>query len=402
MATIFERLLGRNQQDIVDQSTYTFSISGGQTRTGEAIDAEKALKNATVFTCVSIVASTVAQLPWGVERKTADGTQTVEHPALQLLHRPNAIQSEYEFKHNLIVDLLTHGNAYVLKVVTKSGKTIELIPLDADKVEITRSASGKRTYTFDNSNVYGEDQLIHIRDFANHTTDGLSKVLQCANLVAVDNAIDYSMADIFKNGNAVAGVIEYPTNVPPEAAAAITEGYSKKFGANGSARGGVMVLGDGGEFTQLNPLTAADSDMLKLKEQTIARICAVFNVPSYMLEQSNGTQYNNLSQRQTSFYRDSIAPLLTNIEQKLSAALLGADYKLCVAFDHQDLVKGDLETSINIAVSGVRNGVLTQNEGRTLIGYNPHDQEGADDLLDINFTDNPANEEERELDDESE
>ena len=285
----------------------------------------------------------------------------------------------------------------MLKVVTKSGKIIELIPLDALKIEITRSASGKRTYTFDKANVYDESQIIHIRDFANHTTDGLSKVLQCANLVAIDNQIDYQMADIFRNGSALSGVVTFPTDVDKATADNLVESWKGKFGANGSARGGVLVLGNGAQLEQLSPLTAADSDMLQLKEQTISRICAVFKVPSYMLEQSNGTQYNNLSQRQTSFYRDSIAPLVMNIEQKLSMALLGTDYSLCVSFDTQELIKGDLATAVQVAVSGVRNGVLTQNEGRELIGYNPMDQEGADELLAITETDNPANEEEREL-----
>ena len=79
-------------------------------------------------------------------------------------------------------------------------------------------------------------------------------------------------------------------------------------------------------------------------------------------------------------------------------ALLGSDYTLCVSFDTQELIKGDLASAVNVAVSGVRNGVLTQNEGRELIGYNPMDQEGADDLLQITETDNPANEDERLLD----
>ena len=93
MATIFERLLGRNNQEILKDSNYTFSISGGQTRTGENIDAKTALKNATVFSCVSIVAASVAQLPWGVNRKTNNTITSVDHPALALLRRPHSIQS---------------------------------------------------------------------------------------------------------------------------------------------------------------------------------------------------------------------------------------------------------------------------------------------------------------------
>lgn len=405
MVSVFERLFGGSGRQSSDDYTvaspmseYSFSIVGGQTRTGESISPTSALKNSTVFSCVSIVSSTVAQLPLNVYRKVDGGKEPVENPVSKLLRRPNDIQTGYEFKSALVTDMLTYGEAFILKVITASGKVTELVPMDPDKMEVTRSATGRRTFTYNKSTVYTEKQIIHFQDFSNTACQGLSKVNQCANLVAIDNAIDYQMADVFSNGNSVSGVLSYPTAVPPETAKGITEGYKSKFGQKGSARGGVMVVGDGAQFKQLDTLSPADADMLKLKEQTIARIAAVFKVPSHLLELSTATKYNNLSQRQSAFYRDGIAPLLVNIQQKLELALLGGDESLCIEFDVQDFIKGDLVSAVNVGVSGVRNGVLTQNEARELAGYNASEQEGTNSLLRVNYTDNPANEADREAD----
>lgn len=192
-------------------------VGGKSSRTGEVITPENALQNPTVFACVSLLAQTVAQLKWGVSQKGVVGFSPVtDHPIMALLDRPNSQMSDFEFKHSIVVDLLTYGNAYILKVVTKSGKIIELVPLRADQMTFLLSASGKQSYRHENGTVYPADRIIHIRDFIGSNIDGLSKVNQCANLVAIDNAIDNTMADTFRNGTAISGVVSFPEDVPPE------------------------------------------------------------------------------------------------------------------------------------------------------------------------------------------
>lgn len=359
-----------SSQNSISPTTPSMQYVGGKaSRTGEVITPENSLQNPTVFACVSLLAQTVAQLKWGVSRKGVVGFSPVtDHPIMALLDRPNSQMTDYEFKHSIVVDLLTYGNAYILKVVTKSGKIIELVPLRADQMSFLLSATGKQSYRHENGTVYPADKIIHIRDFIGSSIDGLSKVNQCANLVAIDNSIDNTMADTFRNGTAITGVVSFPEDVPPEVKKAFGDAWTEKFGGRGTSRGSIAVLDGGATFKQVESLSPVDAAMLENKKLTMTRIAAVFRVPAYAIEIADGSKYDNLSQRQSGFYRDSIAPLIKNIQLKLTDGLL-TDSSLEIEFDPSDLIKGDMQTAVAVAVSATGAGLLSIDEGRDLIGY---------------------------------
>ena len=93
-----------------------------------------------------------------------------------------------------------------------------------------------------------------------------------------------------------------------------------------------------------------------------------------MLEIFSGAKYSNVQVRNTAFYRDSIAPLTTLIEQKLTFGLLG-DSGLTIRFDAADLLRGDLQQATAVAVDAVGAGLLSVDEARALMGYSPMAEE---------------------------
>ena len=356
----------------ITNGNFTFAI-GANPQSAEQVTPENAMKNATVFTCLSVLGTAVSQLPVAVMAKEDKSFSPVNHYVNDLLSSPNASQSQYEFLYGIVIDLMLYGNCYLQKVVTSSGKIIELVPLPANEVETVLSISGKRTFLL-NKRVYTEKEVIHLRDFVGQEAQGLSRVKQTAQLVAIDNAIDGLIADTFVNGTSASGIVSFPEDVEPATAQAFTDAWSRKFGKGGTTRGSVAVIGGGATFNQLKPMSPADGDIQSLKEQTTARIGAVFRIPSHMLEIFSGAKYSNVQVRNTAFYRDSIAPLTTLIEQKLTAGLL-ADTNLTVRFDSSDLLRGDLQQSTAVAVDAVGAGLLTVDEARNLMGYSPMAEE---------------------------
>jgi phage portal protein BeeE len=74
---------------------------GHKVPAGVYVDAENALKNATVWACVQYLASTVAQLPWRVMQEQANGGAVVylSSPVDWLLHkRPNPEMGSFSFR----------------------------------------------------------------------------------------------------------------------------------------------------------------------------------------------------------------------------------------------------------------------------------------------------------------
>lgn len=353
-------------------SNFTFSIAANPNSAVE-VTPENAMTNATVFTCLSVLGTAVSQLPVAVMKEGDKSFSPVKHYVNDLLKKPNASQSQYEFLYGIVVDLMLYGNCYVQKITTSSGKVIELVPLPANEVETVLSISGKRTFIL-NKKVYTEKEIIHLRDFVGQEAQGLSRVKQTARLVAIDNAIDVLIADTFVNGTSASGIVSFPDDVEPTTAQAFTDAWSRKFGKGGTTRGSVAVIGGGATFQQLSPLSPADGDIQSLKEQTTARIGAVFRIPSHMLEIFSGAKYSNVQVRNTAFYRDSIAPLTTLIEQKLTFGLLG-DSGLTIRFDAADLLRGDLQQATAVAVDAVGAGLLSVDEARALMGYSPMAEE---------------------------
>lgn len=362
----------KNDDIPITNGNFTFAI-GANPHSAQTVTPENAMKNATVFTCLSVLGTAVSQLPVAVMTKGDKSFSPVNHYVNDLLSHPNATQSQYEFLYGIVVDLMLYGNCYLQKITTSSGKVIELVPLPADEVETTISMSGKRTFIL-NKKIYSEKEIIHLRDFVGQEAQGLSRVKQTAQLVAIDNAIDALIADTFTNGTSASGIVSFPDDVEPAMAQAFTDAWSRKFGKGGTTRGSVAVLGGGAVFQQLKPMSPADGDIQQLKEQTTARIGAVFRIPSHMLEIFSGAKYSNVQVRNTAFYRDSIAPLTTLIEQKLTQGLLG-DTNLTVRFDSSDLLRGDLQQSTTVAVDAVGAGLLSVDEARALMGYSPMAEE---------------------------
>ena len=385
--TIWERLFGR-RRDARSQQTY-YPVVTSSTRTGETITPEKALRNSTVFSCVNVIADNIAQLPWGVYDESNGQSNQVSYTDLDdVLRIPNAVNTPYEIKHATVVNMLTHGNAYWLVVRTDSGRVVTMTPLDPDKVKVGTNTAGRAVYTYkegQETRNYRASSIVHFRDFSTHLVNGLSRVEQCADLIAQSNAIEYLSSDIFRNGSGVSGVISSEQAIPPDVQKKLIDAWHANFSQASKARGGLAVLGSGMEYTPFDPMKATDADLQNMKRLVIAQICGVFRVPTQYVELGDNNKYNNVSQKQTAFFRDTISPLVKSIEERLTMAFL-SEPNLKVKFDVTDIQRGDRQTQMNIAVSGVSNGIITPNEAREYLEMNRIDDPAADMLGSANTT----------------
>jgi phage portal protein BeeE len=87
-------------------------------------------------------------------------------------------------------------------------------------------------------------------------------------------------------------------------------------------------------------------------------------------------KYSNLRQAQTGFYRDTLLPLISVIEESINLKLGGNNSM--AKFDVSMLLKGDIESQTRVAVQLVTGGILTPNEAREYLEYEM--VEGGDSL----------------------
>ena len=91
------------------------------------------LKNAIVYRCVNEISKGASAVPFVIK----NGDQIVEqHPLIDLLMRPNPLQSYSEFFNSLYGYVLLSGNAYILRVGSELGAPKELHQLRPDRIAI--------------------------------------------------------------------------------------------------------------------------------------------------------------------------------------------------------------------------------------------------------------------------
>ena len=146
---------------------------------------KNALKEATVFACIRILADAVGKLPVKIYQDKEGKQSASSHYLVPLLkNRPNPWMSARDFFKALEVQRNTYGNAYawldVATVGRNAGKVQGLYPLDSTKITIYIDNSGLLpgkgslwyVYTGEEGKQYKlrPDELLHIKGL---TFDGI-------------------------------------------------------------------------------------------------------------------------------------------------------------------------------------------------------------------------------------
>jgi HK97 family phage portal protein len=378
---------------------------------GRVLDMSTLSRNSTVMACVNAKARALAQLPIKIMAYDADGkmVDAVTDPNVStrdkakakavynLLNNPNNYQSSYEFWYQWSMWYDLSGETFTAlwrKEQTNSMLTpMEMYLLDSTLITAQITPTRYPTYRLSTS-TYGFNkdepldyfQVIHASEMAWQGSAGFNKGILATELISLDQDIDLYANFIMLNGAKPSGMFVTDQVIPDakfkEIAARLKEAWTSLTGSRStdlSKPGQGMLLDNGMKYMPLNMLTLQDADARELKNQTMKRICGLFGVPPAMLGIAD-MKYNNTQTMMDEFYKSTMSPLITNIEQKFKTALLGGYPNLCIQFQTEDFLKGAPLDQMNYAVAGVNSGIITPNEAREYLGK--QNMEGADELKD--------------------
>ena len=93
-------------------SAYGFLMGGSAS--GKYVNERSAMQMTAVYSCVRILAESVAGLPLHLYKYTGAGSEKAQgHPLYRLLHdEPNPEMTSFVFRETLMTHLLLWGNAY--------------------------------------------------------------------------------------------------------------------------------------------------------------------------------------------------------------------------------------------------------------------------------------------------
>jgi HK97 family phage portal protein len=342
-----------------------------------------ALAISTTWTCVSILSEAIASLPCKLMRRTDSGhVEETTNPLFRLLaFSPNPEQTAFQFWSTMVGCSALTGNSYALvmrKDKSKNSPVESIWPLHPLKTEPLRQKDGSLVFKTSDGMQDGTYRLIDAADilhfplFSMDGIRGVGPVSAAIDTFANARAMEKYSARFFANDATPPSLLIRKGDPPkdPKVQAEIRESWrAAHSGENQHTQG--FLFGDWDVKTiGLNPEATS---LIASRNYTRADIAAMFKIPPQMvgsLEKMTGSNYTS---QQLSFVVEALMPIVTRIEQVLKLRLLNSpgSEDLFFKIDVRQRLRGDDESQLRTLALGRQWGILTSDECRIALGYNP-------------------------------
>jgi HK97 family phage portal protein len=355
-----------------------------------------------VYQCIELRMNSAGEPPICAYRKTGTDeeklTDAADEPALALFKQPNPFMDRSRFWQTVVMHLDLGGNAYLEKVRSGAGKTIELWPLRPDRVTIKpdpTSFIGGYTYKLGTQTFQlAAEDVIHIK--YPHPLDdfyGLSKLQVLAGRVDLDVWTRKFTEAFFRNAGVPAGLLSIQKQMSPQEREDMRRRFRELYGGEQGWHK-VLVVDTGPNqsvsYTPMGlPLGENGLGMNSLQQQIEAKICGVFGVPMSLIPTLVGAQANRgqtaaVSDREV-FWEQTMIPLFKNLDAAMTMGLAD-EYPDIDRFEHDLSTIAALQEDQDKLHARWRDnwshGLCTWEEARQKIGLPEEpDEEGVVMLL---------------------
>ncbi len=355
------------------------------TESGIVVSDERALQVAAVWSCVRLIAETVASLPLGFYR-TAEGDDRVKlersHPLVDLFSRkPNGMMTPQEFREAMTCQLALWGNAYA-RIDWIGERPVALTPIKPEAVTPVRM-NGEITYHYATDKgvaVLAQKSVMHLKGFGTDGVIGLSPLSYARNVLGLTVSADKYAASNFANGGRPGGVLSLDRFLDPKQRELVRELYSN-LSATADNAGKLWVLEGGMKYESIS-IPPDDMQMLESRQFQLGEIARIFRVPSHLINDSEkSTSWGSgIEQLNIAFLQYTLRPYLTRWESVIRDSLLTPVERETVVAEHnvEGLLRADSAARANFYAQMAQNGLMTRNEIRRKENLPWID--GADDL----------------------
>ena len=299
----------------------------------------------------------------------------VDPAALSLLTgRATEMVTGWDLRRWLVTESISQGNAYAYLARTYSGEVAEIIPLDRGRVTIDW-ATDPYSYLLDGKPVPSAD-LLHIKSgYGRWAFRGESPLDKCRTQLQLIADLDTWAATMSATGSTRRLAFKFPTPISEQAKQSLLLSWRAKHARAGGS-GEPLIIDGGGTIEGVSgsdDLTALTS----ARTAAMGEIARALNVPLAFLAASEaGTQVTMDAQR--ALVDQTLHPWARRIESELTAKLLPG-YR--VEHDLQELLRGSMKDTGKMLGQLVQNGVLTPNDARWVLGFEPINEPMADELM---------------------
>jgi len=337
----------------------------------------------TLYACLNRISSDIGKLPYTLQQTNQNGTSTtVENPAYSpVLRKPNAFQTQAQFREYWSLTKLTQGNAYILKRRDNRDVVVDLYVLDPERVMPMVSDAGEVYYqlyidplntlpaNYPAANlIVPAKEIIHDRCMVVHNPLIGIPPLAAAYWPALKNMkILRSATEFFANNAQPGGILTAPAGMSEEDAKQVQDYWSANF--TGANAGKVAIVGADMKFTAF-AMKSIDSQMIEQMKYSDIQICQPFGIKPYKIglePPPSGWKSYDIN---TEYYGDALQTHIEHMESLLNEGLkvtapLSVELNLDPLLRMDEIAKATVETQL------VGGKIKQPDEGRLRFNLSP-------------------------------
>lgn len=380
----FGRILGafraspnRPSTSLANPASWMFD--GSASKTGIAITEDSAMRLSAVFGAVRVISETIATLPWDVKQDVEDSTRTADaHPINKLIHHPNGMMTDFNFREVCQAHLCLHGNAFIAIKRNEAGQPTKLIPIHPERVEV-KVYQDEKFYVIDQGKeTFDDTEIIHIVGLSFDGIVGKSVIEAARESIGLGLAADQFGGSFFGNGANVSAVLTHPGRLSDDAYKRLMASWQRRYSGLDNAHK-TAILEEGMSLQKVS-ISPSESQFLETRQFGVVDIARFFRIPlAYLGSLENSSTRANIEEQGIQFQRNTILPWVKRWEAEFNRKLFpnGDDYY--IRFNMDGLLRGDLASRYSSYSVARQWGWLSVNDIRKFEGLD--NIEGGDVYL---------------------
>lgn len=328
-----------------------------------AVSTDQAMRLSAVYACLRLLSEAVSTLPLDVYRNTGGARQFTTRPEYLAFSPPQGNRIDY--LSQVMLSLLTDGNAFILTPRNQYGEPVELIVVDPANVKVEREG-GRVRYRI-SEKVMDPFELMHIKGMClPGDVRGVSPISYARETVGLGLAAQDFGRSFFENGALPGAVIETDQALTDEAASRFREWWYANHGGNGKANR-IGVLSGGAKLSKVS-IAPDEAQFLETRAFQVPDIARIFGVPPHLIaDASNSTSWGSgLAEQNLAFGQFSLRPWIDRIEEAHNRLLTSHGLRdVFVKLNLDALLRASLKDRYEAYQIGIDAGFLTKNEARS-------------------------------------
>lgn len=319
--------------------------------------------------CINLIVDNAALIDFDVKDTlsfTGRKPGKVKQPGLLNLlnYRPNPYMDSSTFRRLVLMDFLIDGNAFI----HFDGTALYHVP--ANKMEINPSSKNYvQSYTFDGTESFGPDEIIHVRD---NNMDGLyrgdSRINSALSSILTRESMVKFQKAFFENGASVGLIIETEQLLNAKLKERQELDWVRKFNPKRS-NNRPLILDNGMKAKSIGSSNFREMMFTENITNLEEKVCVALGVPPILLNSGNNA---NIKPNLELLFYTNIIPMMRKFE---SAKELYFAYDIQVVSHRVPALFPDQKDEAERISALVNNGIITGNEGRVMLRLDESDEE---------------------------